>query len=221
MITIAILREAGLSDAQILRILELEQSSISPGAERTRRWRERHRCDERHRDVTVTDVTPVTGHLEAHKPDKQKTIQDVGILTVTRGAQSQSVLSFLRREVRKEKKKERASQRGTRLSADWQPSDLDWQYALNTIGEPAAKLNLEKFRNYWPGLPGQRGTKLDWSGTWRNWVLRVAEQNSAPTVISPADQEVARNAAEQRRLTEEYERQKRQRRSSDQGELLG
>ena len=29
---------------------------------------------------------------------------------------------------------------------------------------------FERFRDYWRGVPGQRGTKLDWEATWRNWV---------------------------------------------------
>ena len=28
----------------------------------------------------------------------------------------------------------------------------------------------EKFRDYWTGVPGQRGRKLDWLATWRNFV---------------------------------------------------
>lgn len=29
-----------------------------------------------------------------------------------------------------------------------------------------------EFRDYWSAQPGQRGVKLDWEATWRNWVRR-------------------------------------------------
>jgi hypothetical protein len=192
MITIAILREAGLSDAQIIRILEIaDQHKALSGAERTRQWRARKKAGD---DVTSHrhNVT-VTSHVT-------------------------DALS-LKREDLKEEKKESAPKRGMRLPPDWKPSDLDWQFALNAVGEPLAKANLEKFRDYWRDQPGQKGTKLDWAGTWRNWVRRVAEGNPASV---PAKQEINAYAQEQLRLAEEYRQQRAARlRASDQGELLG
>ena len=45
-----------------------------------------------------------------------------------------------------------------------------------------------QFKDYWIGVPGQKGTKTDWDATWRNWVRRqnqpakkfetVADRNS-------------------------------------------
>ena len=29
---------------------------------------------------------------------------------------------------------------------------------------------FDRFRDYWQSVPGQKGTKLDWFATWRNWV---------------------------------------------------
>jgi hypothetical protein len=31
---------------------------------------------------------------------------------------------------------------------------------------------LDAFRDYWIAQPGQRGVKLDWDATWRNWIRR-------------------------------------------------
>lgn len=33
----------------------------------------------------------------------------------------------------------------------------------------------EKFRNYWAAKAGKDAAKLDWSKTWRNWLLRASE----------------------------------------------
>lgn len=34
-----------------------------------------------------------------------------------------------------------------------------------------------KFRDYWVAIPGQRGIKLDWTATWRNWVRTEKDRN--------------------------------------------
>ncbi len=34
----------------------------------------------------------------------------------------------------------------------------------------------DKFRDYWISQPGQKGVKLDWSATWRNWVRNEKQQ---------------------------------------------
>ncbi len=64
--------------------------------------------------------------------------------------------------------------RGTRLPNPFEP---DFQFAVdqgiqNTLEEAA------KFRDYWSAQPGQKGVKLDWPATWRNW-CRNAKKNPA------------------------------------------
>lgn len=63
--------------------------------------------------------------------------------------------------------------KGSRLAADWQPSAADVAYAeeRGVDWQRAA----ERFRNYWHGLAGAKGVKADWPATWRNWVLKDAE----------------------------------------------
>lgn len=62
--------------------------------------------------------------------------------------------------------------RGCRLPDDWHPRAED---GLDN-------LELAKFRDYWRAVPGQKGTKLDWDATWRNW-LRTA--GKSPTNAEP------------------------------------
>jgi hypothetical protein len=53
---------------------------------------------------------------------------------------------------------------------DWVPSLEGKSFADGKIGTDRADEELEKFRDYWCAMPGQRGTKLDWNRTWNNWV---------------------------------------------------
>lgn len=57
---------------------------------------------------------------------------------------------------------------GCRLPEDFRP-DLDWAVEAGLPPE-RAKLEAAKFHDYWIAAPGQKGTKLDWDATWRNWV---------------------------------------------------
>lgn len=64
--------------------------------------------------------------------------------------------------------KSRADSRGTRLPDDFclNSTMREWA-ALNT---PHVNLDtaVAEFCDYWRGIPGQRGKKLDWPATWRN-----------------------------------------------------
>lgn len=67
--------------------------------------------------------------------------------------------------------------RGTRLTAEWQPDAPCWNFA-SSLGFDASQIEsiADHFRDYWVAVPGQRGLKLDWAATWRNWVRREAER---------------------------------------------
>ena len=57
-----------------------------------------------------------------------------------------------------------------------QPSDRDLEFARE-LGMPESMIEREatKFSNYWLGVPGSKGVKLDWSHTWTNWCIRSIE----------------------------------------------
>jgi len=76
-----------------------------------------------------------------------------------------------------------APKRATRLSPDWQPTDLDRAYAAKSGFTGAATDRIaERFRNYWTSKAGKDAAKLDWTATWRNWVITEAERK--PPVAS-------------------------------------
>lgn len=70
--------------------------------------------------------------------------------------------------------KERGTARGSRLPISFEP---DFQFAVdagiqNTLEEAS------KFRDYWHAQPGQKGVKLDWQATWRNWCRNAKPSKS-------------------------------------------
>jgi uncharacterized protein YdaU (DUF1376 family) len=73
----------------------------------------------------------------------------------------------------KDQKQERASPSGSRLPADWGPSADEIAFAERERPDVDWWTEAEKFRDYWHGVPGAKGRKSDWPGTWRNWIRRA------------------------------------------------
>jgi hypothetical protein len=86
------------------------------------------------------------------------------------------------KEVKKEEiETVEARKRATRLTEDWMPSEDDGRYAVDKgLTRAEAQHEFEKFRNYWQAKSGQQATKLDWSKTWRNWILTTVERKGKP-----------------------------------------
>ena len=72
----------------------------------------------------------------------------------------------------------KAIERGCRLPTDWNPGDDGWQFAIDHGLDP--KATFARFRDYWIAAPGQKGVKLDWQATWRNWCRNQNGYSVAP-----------------------------------------
>ncbi len=62
--------------------------------------------------------------------------------------------------------------RGTRIPDDWQPTEIDRQFAAK---RDVPLREVEAFRSYWQGVSGAKGTSPDWSARWRTWCMRYVE----------------------------------------------
>lgn len=60
--------------------------------------------------------------------------------------------------------------RGTRLPADWVPTEDQLQFCRESREDLDPKSTADSFRDFWIAQPGAKGLKLDWNATWRNWV---------------------------------------------------
>lgn len=69
--------------------------------------------------------------------------------------------------------------RGTRLDANWRPSNstVDWaaERGIDATGEL-----LAAFYDFWKGVPGTKGMKLDWDATYRNRLRDLDEWGKIP-----------------------------------------
>jgi len=68
-----------------------------------------------------------------------------------------------------DKKKEK-NKRGSRLAQDWFLSKSMGDWATQERPDLDVRQVAEQFKDYWVAQAGQKGVKLDWDATWRNWV---------------------------------------------------
>jgi uncharacterized protein YdaU (DUF1376 family) len=71
------------------------------------------------------------------------------------------------------------SKRGIRLPDDWQPCEQSYQLGAG-LGFSRSDVDGEvpEFRDFWVGVPGQKGCKLDWDATFNNRLRTVAKHRA-------------------------------------------
>lgn len=116
--------------------------------------------------------TPIAAQLAAHFA-RGGSIPDGISLVESLESASHELVTLAKRKA--------PSGRGSRLQADWRPSEGDIQYAMNRgMSEGRIRDEAEKFFNYWTAKAGAGATKRDWPATWRNWILTAMERGSGP-----------------------------------------
>ena len=75
--------------------------------------------------------------------------------------------------------------RGTRIPDDFTVTDDMATWARAEVPGVDIRWETTKFVDYWQGVPGAKGVKLDWVGTWRNWMRRQIESRPAATESRP------------------------------------
>ena len=80
-----------------------------------------------------------------------------------------------------DKKKEK-NKRGSRLSQDLIFPEEWFLFCKQERPDLEPLMTFNKFQDYWISQAGQKGVKLDWFATWRNWV-----RNTNAPKANPAD----------------------------------
>ncbi|MBV8649704.1 YdaU family protein [Paludibacterium sp.] len=87
-----------------------------------------------------------------------------------------------------QKAKSKASATGTRLPADWRPSEADIEYCKTERPDLRPSLVATNFYDYWIAKAGSAGRKADWSATWRSWVRKESAATSGRGNMPPRAQ---------------------------------
>jgi hypothetical protein len=115
-----------------------------------------------------------------------KPLIDNNFFTVVSGVLAerlQDAIPETERETEAETKKEKKTL-GKRLASDL-TLPIEWeQFCQQTRPELNPAKTFDQFKDYWTSVAGQKGVKLDWFATWRNWVrnTNAPKQNPADIV---------------------------------------
>jgi uncharacterized protein YdaU (DUF1376 family) len=72
------------------------------------------------------------------------------------------------------------NKRGSRLPQDWFLSKAMGDWATQERPDLDVRQVAEQFKDYWVAQAGQKGVKLDWDATWRNWVRNTKSAKPNP-----------------------------------------
>jgi hypothetical protein len=103
------------------------------------------------------------------------------ISTISKQYQSDSTETKTERETETKKEKKTL---GKRLASDFS-FPKEWEdFCQQTRPELSPVKTFDQFKDYWIAQAGQKGVKLDWFATWRNWVrsTNAPKQNPADIV---------------------------------------
>ena len=98
-------------------------------------------------------------------------------------------------KVNKKREGKPSPKKGSRLPEDWTLPRLWGQWALEQkLTEKQVRDQAERFRDYWVGVPGQKGVKLNWQATWRNWIRSAVARDAGYVNGSSHHQRTASDA---------------------------
>lgn len=79
---------------------------------------------------------------------------------------------------------DKKNKRGLRLASNFCLTK-EWEdFCVEQRPELNAKKTFDQFKDYWVSQAGQKGVKLDWFATWRNWVRNTNAPKANPADIA-------------------------------------
>jgi hypothetical protein len=131
--------------------------------------------------ITITDIWPENmAELERVRVGKASRSSLEGVAFHTEGTRStqegtrssgegtRSTGDDKEEPLNKNPEEIKEQQRGTRLPVDFNLTSEMRSWSAEHVPHVDLVASLDEFRDYWAGVPGARGKKLDWLATWRN-----------------------------------------------------
>lgn len=206
--TIRALVAAGATPEMILAVVEVHEATTADALAARRESDARRQKAKRERDDNTVsrDITlPVSGHVipvpHVGERDAQVVIPFSSSLRseeVTSEAKASSVNASKPADPIKPKTKPPKSERGTRLSPDWEPSVEEFDLARSEgLSDEEINRAATEFRNYWCSR-SRDATRLSWKLTWHNRVIEIGDRkrrNGARMAASPSNASGGRRGA--------------------------
>lgn len=207
--TATLARETGMSAGMVSkaklslqrRFLEIKKPLITVAEEANKKGGKPNHA------ITITDIWPQNmSHFSnsPHEVEASPISPHEGASSYSEVASSPHEFTSSQGEIRKEPIQERtpeertqeekqqhatprADTRGTRLPDDFCLNSEMREWAAKSVPHVDLSLALAEFVDYWRGVPGQRGRKLDWLGTWRNRMRELEGRKNGKHLPSRTD----------------------------------
>lgn len=154
---------AAIAEARSEGALMRGEAARASNAQRQAKWRSGQKAASSRNESNVTDVTNVCGVT----PEPRERVFSIGEeleLPSNETTSRQAPLS-----------KTRERNAGSRISVDFVTSEANRQFARDRgLSDPQIDEALDEFKIYWGAVPGAKGRKLDWEGTFRNRLREIA-----------------------------------------------
>jgi hypothetical protein len=112
-----------------------------------------------------------------------KPLIDNNFFTVVSGVLAERLQDAIPETERETETKKEKKTLGKRLANDFS-FPLEWeQFCKETRPELHPTRTFDQFKDYWIAQAGQKGVKLDWFATWRNWVRTTHAPKPNPADI--------------------------------------
>lgn len=170
-------RRCGAPKATYVRILEelIEQGKIteSDGLLSNKRA-EKALVDRQNRTRNATHAAQSRWDAQGEKTQENQQADDAGAMPEQCVADASQKPDT--REVKRETKV--SPKKGVRLDPNWTlPKHwADWA-SEQGVSEIESRREALRFKDYWIGVAGQKGVKLDWEATWRNWMRKYLDDH--------------------------------------------
>ncbi len=128
-------------------------------------------------------------HAERQSAYRQRLKERDAIVTGTVTSDAEEEADTEGKSEAKSKKKQQA--RGARLPADWKPNDAMLAWATAERPDLVMRKAIDSFTDYWHGVAGAKGVKLDWDATFRNWIRDQRGFNGKRPDAAPAGRRMA------------------------------
>jgi uncharacterized protein YdaU (DUF1376 family) len=100
------------------------------------------------------------------------------------GSQSQPIVKATINQELETINQDKKNKRGLRLASNFCLTK-EWEdFCVEQRPELNAKKTFDQFKDYWVSQAGQKGVKLDWFATWRNWVRNTNAPKANPADIA-------------------------------------
>jgi hypothetical protein len=98
-------------------------------------------------------------------------------------AQSDSNATHNTLPITQDTKHKKENKRGSRLAQDFVLSKEWIEFCVSQRPDLHPAQTFDQFKDYWTAQAGQKGVKLDWDATWRNWVRSTYAPKRNPADI--------------------------------------